>query len=77
MAFSTKIRVKQFDSACIKSATYDEGREVLTITFTSGKSYEYYDVPAAVYEGLVAAPSAGQYFNKVIRAYSVNYRTIK
>ena len=73
----TQIRVKQFNSACVKSASYNEETEVLTITFTSGKSYDYYDVPAAVYEGLITAPSAGQYFNQNIRAYSVNYRSIK
>ena len=39
----------------------------LTLTFASGLSYTYPDVPKSVYDGLLAAGSAGSYYNSVIK----------
>lgn len=61
------------NSSAIRAAVYDEGMSTLSITFTSGKTYDYYAVPKAVYLGLIRATSAGEYFNANIRdQYSSN-----
>lgn len=54
-------------SSVIRAAAYDEELEELTVTFTSGKRYVYFDVPEWVYDGLLAAESAGEYFNRHIK----------
>jgi hypothetical protein len=49
-------------SSNISSAGYDEETKTLRVTFTSGKTYEYADVPKQIYEGLFSATSAGKFF---------------
>lgn len=39
----------------------------LSITFKSGRTYKYAEVPEEVYRGLLEASSAGRYFNSVIK----------
>jgi KTSC domain-containing protein len=39
----------------------------LDITFTSGKTYTYSNVPKSVYERFLRAPSKGQFFNDYIK----------
>ncbi|MET3666515.1 KTSC domain-containing protein [Caulobacter sp. 1776] len=54
-------------SSVIKTFAYDSQRQVLTITFVSGRAYAYQDVPAGVADGLRLAFAKGQYFNRAIR----------
>lgn len=54
-------------SSAITAVNYNENTKVLTITFTSGKSYDYFGVPESVYRGLISAYSAGEYFNEHIK----------
>lgn len=53
-------------SSHILSASYDEDSRTLEIEFSSG-TYWYDGVPLEVYQGLVSAPSAGRFFNQVIK----------
>ena len=46
----------------IHSVGYDEEEQILEAEFTSGKVYQYYDVPKDVFEGLMKASSVGGYF---------------
>jgi hypothetical protein len=39
----------------------------LTIEFHSGSVYEYYNVPASEYDGLMSASSHGEYFHAHIK----------
>ena len=55
-------------SSNLSSATYDPEVENLTITFQSGESYLYMNVPASVYRGLQNAGSAGSYFHRQIKS---------
>ena len=55
------------NSSAIHSAVYDASSQELHLTFTSGGRYTCFAVPSWKYEGLLAAPSAGQYFNDHIR----------
>ncbi len=57
------------NSSAIRAAVYDEKSLTLSITFMSGKTYDYYAVPKAIYLGLIGAASAGEYFNANIRDY--------
>jgi hypothetical protein len=53
-------------STQIKSVGYDAGSRTLEIEFHRGGLYQYVGVPAYVYEGLLNAPSKGQYFRSFI-----------
>lgn len=54
-------------SSALRSVGYDQGQRVLEIEFTNGAVYQYFDVPAEVYGGLMAAESHGRYFNQAVR----------
>lgn len=54
-------------SSNLSEATYDPDVENLTVTFVSGETYTYFNIPASVYRGLQNAGSAGQYFARQIR----------
>jgi KTSC domain len=54
-------------SSTIAAIAYDDAHEILQLKFHSRTIYRYFEVPAPVYEGLLAAPSKGRYFNRAIR----------
>lgn len=54
-------------SSAIKAVGYDPQSMRMRILFTSGGAYDYCRVPQHVYDGLMAAPSKGTYFDRVIR----------
>jgi KTSC domain len=57
-------------SSSISSARWDASGD-MTITFKGGRSYVYENVPEAIFDGLVSASSAGQYFNsRIMDVYS-------
>jgi hypothetical protein len=69
------MRTATVESATLATVGYDEAQELLQLEFGSGAVYLYFDVPAAVYEALLGAPSKGQYFNGTIRG-RYSYRQI-
>ena len=54
-------------SSNIRSVGYEPGSETLEVEFSSGRIYQYFDVPESEYEGLMSAPSKGRYFNASIK----------
>jgi hypothetical protein len=54
-------------SSVIKSVAYDEDAGELDITFASGKTYRYLDVPLGVYAEFLDAASKGEFFNENIK----------
>jgi hypothetical protein len=46
----------------IASASYDTKEKELTVTFLTGRTYTYVNVPKETYDDLVASKSAGKYF---------------
>jgi len=57
-----------FNSSAIRAGSYNVATMTLTIWFTSsGRSYDYYNVPLQIWHGLQMASSAGEYFNHFIR----------
>jgi KTSC domain len=58
---------QDLESSNLRRCSYDIETEVLQIQFVSGKTYSYQGVPASVYNGLLDASSAGQFFNQNIK----------
>ncbi|MDI3468216.1 MAG: hypothetical protein OJF62_000279 [Pseudolabrys sp.] len=54
-------------SSVIAAIDYDATVSRLTITFVSGRIYDYYAVPAAVVDAFRHAESKGAFFNAEIR----------
>ena len=51
----------------INNIEYDSGRERLTITFATGRIYEYVDVPGEVAASFQSAFAKDAFFNTYIR----------
>ena len=60
---------RRLKSSVLASARYHEDRTILEVAFRTGRVYYYFDVPIFHYDALLAAPSAGQYFNEYIRPH--------
>lgn len=54
-------------STAIKLIQWFREGSVLAVTFTSGKTYRYRDVPETTYREFVNADSAGKHFAAAIR----------
>lgn len=54
-------------STNMKEVGYDLDTNTLEIVFRDGGIYRYFGVPESVYDGLISAASAGQYFHRMIR----------
>ena len=54
-------------STAIADIEYDDKRQRLTVTFVTGRIYEYVDVPAEVAASFHSASSKGGFFNGYIR----------
>jgi hypothetical protein len=61
------MQVITLESTALATVGYDEARERLQVEFGSRAIYHYFGVPAAVHQGLLAAPSKGCYCNQAIR----------
>ncbi len=61
------MRVATVESSTLAAVAYDEARQLLQLEFCSRSVYQYFSVPSAVHEALLAAPSKGRYFNQAIR----------
>lgn len=69
------MRVATVESTTLLTVSYDEARALLQLEFCSRAVYQYFSVPAAVHQSLLAAPSKGRYFNQAIRG-RFRYRLI-
>ncbi len=54
-------------SSGIRNAVYLADRCELQVTFRSGRSFAYSEVPQAMYQAFLASPSKGAFFNIAIR----------
>lgn len=61
------LKWNSLSSSNLRRCAYDIETETLHVQFNSGKTYEYTGVPASVYNGLLEATSAGQFFNANIK----------
>jgi hypothetical protein len=61
------MRVATVESTTLLAVSYDEAEALLQLEFCCRAVYQYFSVPAAVHQSLLAAPSKGRYFNQAIR----------
>jgi hypothetical protein len=61
------MRRQLVSSSNLRSVGYDDSTNILEIEFNSGGIYQYFNVPLAVYQGLMNAPSHGKYFHRHIK----------
>lgn len=61
------MRRERIASSVIYAVGYDEQEKILEVEFGLGRVYRFAKVPRKEYEALLSAPSAGTYFNTVIR----------
>lgn len=62
-------------SSNLSSVGYDEQTGILEIAFNSGGVYQYFNVPAGVYQSLMTATSKGTYHHYNIKNH-YRYRRI-
>lgn len=55
------------NSNVIESCAYNDTDKELILDFKSGGSHKYSDVPKEIFDGILAADSAGKYFHANIR----------
>ena len=60
-------RMPQTASSVISRIDYNAPVRELHVTFTSGRRYSYFGVPAEVYYQFCRAASKGEFFNTLIR----------
>ncbi|MBZ0298603.1 MAG: KTSC domain-containing protein [Anaerolineae bacterium] len=60
----------------MRSVGYDSATSVLEIEFHNGSIYQYFSVPSNIHQGLMGAPSHGQYHHRHIRD-RYRYRQIR
>ena len=63
----------QVDSSNLDTVAYDPSSNTLEISFKSGSTYQFYDVPQHVVDALLGAPSKGSYFNEAIKNGGYRY----
>jgi hypothetical protein len=61
------LRGQQSGPSGIRDAVYLPDRRELQVTFKSGRTYAYSEVPQAMYDAYMASPSKGAFFNIAIR----------
>ena len=60
---------KEVESSNIAAIAYDKEQQELHVRFNSGAEYAYYEVPVAVYQEFLIAPSKGKYLNEGIKGF--------
>ena len=55
------------ESSNIVGFDYVKDRQVLIVEFKNGGRYNYFDVPATIFEGMKAASSKGQFHAKNVK----------
>lgn len=63
-------------STTIAAVDYDPATQTLWLEFRSRALYRYCDVPLAIYQALMTAPSKGAYFNRHIRGWFEYHRQL-
>ncbi len=61
-----EITMLQVDSSNIKAIGYAPDARVLQVDFLTGSRYRYSQVERSIFDGFIAAPSKGKFFNRQI-----------
>jgi hypothetical protein len=60
---SHQVAMLAMASSSIAAAGYDRDLHALRLRYIGGGTYDYWDVPARVFQALLDAPSKGQFVN--------------
>ena len=55
------------DSSNVAAVGYEEDSQTLQVEFNNGGTYQYFDVPQAIFDGLLSASSVGQHLNQHVK----------
>ncbi|MCO4091463.1 MAG: KTSC domain-containing protein [Sphingorhabdus sp.] len=55
------------DSSNVAAVGYEEDSQTLQVEFNNGSTYQYFDVPQAIFDDLLGASSVGQYLNQNVK----------
>lgn len=61
------MRRHRVSSTVIASVAHEGRSNTLEVEFRNGRVYDYFGVPRAVFDDLLASDSAGKYFNDEIK----------
>lgn len=61
-------------SSNLKSVGYDSLTQIMRIKFHSQEMYQYSNIPASVYFGLMQASSKGSYFAQYIKDIYIGHK---
>lgn len=61
-------------SSSITSVGYNPKTAILEIEFTSGRVYQYFNVPGSTYQDFINSGSLGSAFNSQIKDYYTDLR---
>ena len=64
-------------SSNLRSVGYDEASRTLEVEFHDGRIYQYFDVPASIYHGLMVASSHGSYLDRYVKKAGYRYRQVR
>lgn len=56
-----------FSSSNIDEFSYDPSTDTLSVVFSSGDRYDYFNVPQSTHRMFQAAPSKGEFLNRHIK----------
>lgn len=62
-----KVEKHSVVSTNLKKVEYDSDRKLLTVTFNTNRTYQYFGVPASLHARLLLAVSKGKFFHKHVR----------
>lgn len=62
-----EIYMTRVNSSNVESIGYDTPSQTLRIKFNYGGIYDYLNVPAAVYQLMLVAPSKGKFINEKLK----------
>ena len=63
------LRMFPMNSSAIARQGYDAAKRRLRLEYRSGRVYDYFEVPSAIYEEFLIADSAGEFVNLRIKPF--------
>jgi hypothetical protein len=76
MSGARRIPMILFNSSSIAAGGYDARSRTLRLRYIDGDIYDYRNVPSAVFDDLLAAPSKGRFVNWYVKPYYSYVRVI-
>jgi hypothetical protein len=64
-------------SSTLDAVAYDEGSSTLAVRFKNGSEYEYPGVSESIFQGILAAPSPGKYFQAHVKDAGFRFRKVR